>query len=637
MCGIAGKFDFRGNVVARALIESMCATIVHRGPDGEGIYTAPSIGLGQRRLAIIDLDDHAIAPLANEDESVWVTFNGEIYNFRELRAGLVARGHRFRTETDTEVLVHLYEEHGVDCVQKLRGMFAFAIWDSRAKRLLLARDRMGKKPLFYTRTADALIFGSKLSVITADPSVTIAPDYRAIDAYLTYQYVPSPLTAFEGIAKLPAGHVLVCDANGAMSVERYWAPHAAALPRATEQELEEEIVARLRDSVRMRLMSDVPLGAFLSGGIDSAAVVALMAQESGTVKTFSIGFDDEEDELPYARLVAERYGTDHHELVVRPDAASILPLLVEHYNEPFADVSALPTYYLSKMARESVTVALSGDGGDENFAGYESYRSVASWNRFDVMPRALRQLAAWPFEAAIDAMPFGRSSARAGRALAMFAGDTPSRFQLQMATFKPQEKAALYTDRFRALTGATASALALPWTRDMDPLAWMMQHDQTYYLADCLMVKVDVASMANGLEVRAPLLDHEFVEFAAAIPSSLKRTGGVSKAIFRRALAKLVPQAILEKKKMGFDPPVARWFRGALLPLVRETLLDGRAGARGLFEPAFVRLMVDEHVSGRRDWSNRLWALLVLELWFRRFIDAPRAAVVPAVAEAAVV
>jgi asparagine synthase (glutamine-hydrolysing) len=622
MCGIVGKVDFSGTLVERELLERMCATIVHRGPDDQGIYTAPGVGLGQQRLAIIDLDHRATAPLSNEDGSIWVTFNGEIYNFQELRSGLEERGHSFRTESDTEVLVHLYEEYGTESVHHLRGMFAFALWDQNVRRLFAARDRLGKKPFVYALTGEGVVFGSQIKAVTADPSVSIAPNYRAIDEYLTHQYVPSPLTAFEGISKLPPGSFLICE-RGSVRVERYWIPPTSTKIDADETEIATELLARFRESLRIRLVSDVPLGAFLSGGIDSSAVVALMAHESGApVKTFSLGFDEEGfDELPYARLVAQLYGTDHHEMVVKPDAAAVLPLLVHHYNEPFADSSAVPTYYVSKMAREHVTVALSGDGGDENFAGYENYRVVGEWSRGDVVPAVIRQPVGRTITAVLDALPRTTSLGKASRAVSMLAGSVPERFALQTAIFKPLEKEAAYTARFRALIGKEPCLVTIPWDEEMDPLDWMMRQDQSFYLSDCLMTKTDIASMAVSLEVRCPLLDHTFVEFASSIPSSMKRDAAGGKGIFKRAIRHLLPPEILDKKKTGFGMPVAKWMRTDLLPMLRENLLDSRAEARGLFEPAFVRRMVDEHVSGRRDWSSRLWALLFLELWFRQFID----------------
>jgi len=625
VCGICGKVDFTGAPVAEALIDRMCATLVHRGPDAQGIHAGPGVGLGQRRLSVIDLDARGVAPLANEDGTIWVTFNGEIYNFRELRTALQERGHAFRTGTDTEVLVHLYEEYGLECLQHLRGMFALALWDGPRQRLLLARDRLGKKPLYYARTETALIFGSEVRAVLADSSIERRPDLAAIDAYLTYQYVPSPMTAFAGVAKLPAGHYAVCDADGALRVVRYWRPPAGAKSARPAAELRDELMWRLREAVRMRLVADVPIGAFLSGGVDSATVVALMTAEGGRqVRTFSIGFEDAEyNELTYARLVAERYGTDHHEFMVRADAADVLPRLVHLYGEPFADSSALPTYYVSKMARAHVTVALSGDGGDETFAGYENYRAVAKWERYDTLPYPLRRAVASGATAVLDRLPYTAGTSRAARGARMLAGPVPERFGLQTAIFKREEKQAAYSREFRGQLAAAAAAppAELCWNGEMDAVDWMMWHDQHFYLPDCLMVKTDIASMAHGLEVRCPLLDHTLVEFAATIPSQMKHSPHEGKRIFKDTVRDLLPAPILSKHKTGFGVPLARWLREDLSDLVRGTLLDDRARRRGLFVPAFVRRIIDEHRSGARDWSARLWALLFLELWFREFID----------------
>jgi asparagine synthase (glutamine-hydrolysing) len=626
MCGICGKVDFTGATVSEDLIDRMCRTLVHRGPDAQGIHVGPGIGLGQRRLSIIDLDARGVAPLANEDGSIWVTFNGEIYNFRELRTQLEERGHVFRTATDTEVLVHLYEEHGVDCVQHLRGMFAFALWDGPRRRLFLARDRLGKKPVFYALTSTAMIFGSEPGAVLADPSIEAQPDFAAIDAYLTYQYVPSPLTAFAGMAKLPPAHYAICEASGALQVVRYWQPPAGPKSTRPVEELREELMWRLREAVRMRLIADVPIGAFLSGGVDSSTVVALMSAESGhRVKTFSIGFEDAEfNELAFARTVAERYDTDHHEFIVRADAADVLPRLVHYYGEPFADSSALPTYYVSKMARASVTVALSGDGGDETFAGYENYRAVAKWNRYDGVPFPIRRAVAQGATAVLDRLPYMNSTSRAARGARMWAGPVPERFRLQTAIFKPLEKQAAYTPEFRAALDAhplKPNVVDLGWDDDMDAVDWMMRHDQHFYLPDCLMVKTDIASMAHGLEVRCPLLDHTLVEFAATIPSHMKHSADEGKRIFKDTVRDLVPAAVLAKHKTGFGVPLARWLREDLSDMVRSTLLDNRARQRGLFVPSFVARLIDDHQSGRRDWSARIYALLFLELWFREFID----------------
>jgi len=627
MCGICGKVNFSGAEVDRALIARMNQTLVHRGPDDEGVYTASHVGLGQRRLSIIDLSHQASAPLPNEDGSTWVTCNGEIYNFQELRTGLLEQGHAFRTRTDTEVVVHLYEEYGVECLAHMRGMFALALWDARQKRLFAARDRLGKKPLYYTKTATSFIFGSEIKAITADPEVSVAPNYRAIDNYLTYQYVPSPLTAFTGIFKLPPAHFLVCNSDGTLMIQRYWRPPLGEKTDASPAEIEEELLRLLKESVRLRLVADVPLGAFLSGGVDSATVVALMAQESDRpVKTFSIGFEeDTHNELPYARRVAERYGTEHHEFIVRPNAAEILPLLVRHYNEPFADSSALPTYYVSHVARQYVTVALTGDGGDENFAGYDNYALVAAWSKADAIPWPVRRTVGRGLSTVLDWLPYHNAIARASRAFSMFGGRVPERYRLQSTILKPQEKKACYTPHFRALLDEDFSTddgpASMPWNERTDALDWMMCHDQHFYLPDCLMVKTDVAAMANSLEVRCPLLDHQFVEFAATIPSALKRDSAGGKRIFKSAVKGLVPAESLAKRKTGFGVPLAQWFRRDLADLLHGALLDDQARHRNLFEQRFVKKMVEEQMAGRRDWSNRLWALMFLEMWFREFID----------------
>jgi asparagine synthase (glutamine-hydrolysing) len=628
MCGICGKLSLIGEPVDRVSLSAMCAALVHRGPDDEGIRVFGPAGLAQRRLSIIDLSPAGVAPLSNEDGTVWATLNGEIYNFQVLRAELSARGHRFRTATDTEVLVHLYEEHGDGCIPRLDGMFALALWDVRRQRLLAARDRLGKKPFYYTKTSGALVFASSIAALLTDPSVTREPNYPAIDDFLTWQYVPSPETAFAGIFKLPAAHFLTCGPNGQLDVHRYWQPPLAPAGRrvpSDTREIEEELLERLRGAVRRRMVADVPVGAFLSGGIDSSAIVALMSEMTDRpVKTFAIGFEEAEfNELPYARELAHRYGTEHHEFIVRPDATSMLPELVRQYGEPFADASALPTYYLSKLTREHVTVALSGDGGDENFGGYENYRIVSSWARADALPAGARRAVNAGVASLLDWLPEHSTTRRAGRASEMLAADTADRFRLQSSILKPAEKRAAYTENFQALLGAPRrrgpAAGAFP--PGADPLAWMMWHDLQFYLPDCLMVKVDVASMASSLEVRAPMLDHHFVEFAAGIPSSLKRNGGEGKVILKRALAPVVPATTLNRPKRGFGVPLRRWFDSELLGLLRGTLLDDRARRRNLFNPSFVVRLIDDHVGGRRDASARLWAFLWLELWFREFID----------------
>jgi len=626
MCGIAGKVDFTGALVPESAIRRMCDTIIHRGPDAAGFYTQPYIGLGERRLSIIDLSEQANPPLSNEDNSTWIVFNGEIYNFRELRSQLMEEGHTFRTKGDTEVILHLYEKYGTECLKQLRGMFAFAIWDSKKRLLFAARDRLGKKPFFYSRTPTSFIFGSAISAITVDPSVSVSPDFGALDSYLTYQYVPSPRTAFADVFKLPPAHYLLCDTKGNLRVEKYWSPPGREKTTAAEDEITAELMRLLRESVRMRLISDVPLGVFLSGGIDSGTVTAMMAAESsGPVKTFSIGFEDEGfNELPYARKVAERYATDHHEFVVKPAAADILPLLIKYYGEPFADSSAIPTYYVSKIAREQITVALSGDGGDENFSGYEHYQHTERWRKVDFVPLQVRLKVSGVMQAALGVLPYGNRTSKMIRGWHMVGSSLPERYRTELSIVKDQEKRASYTPYFRSLLNGgngTARLQDPPWDNSMDSLNWMARHDLLHYLPDCLMVKTDVASMANSLEVRCPLLDHQLVEFAATIPSSLKRNSRGGKAILRRAIRSLLPTEVLHRRKTGFGVPLAKWLRTDLAGMLRETLLDERSAKRGLFQQGFLKRMIDEHLVQTRDWSNRLWAILFLELWFREYVD----------------
>lgn len=626
MCGIVGKLNFNGDGVSPREIQLMAKTIVYRGPDDEGTYCADGVGLGQRRLAIIDLRHESTAPLSNEDGTVWIVFNGEIYNFQELRCRLQEQGHVFRTGSDTEVIVHLYEQHGIDCLQYLRGMFAFVIWDRTKRCLFAARDRLGKKPFFYTHDASRLIFGSEIKAIMADPSVDAQPNFNAIDQYLTCQYVPAPLTAFVGIQKLPAGHYLLCTGPDQLRVTPYWFPAQVPKTTLTYNEATQRLFGMLKEAVRYRMIADVPIGAFLSGGVDSGAVVALMAMQSSTpVKTFSIGFNDERyNELPFAKLLAERYGTEHHEFMVRPSALDILPGLIRHYNEPFADSSAIPTYYVAQATRQHVTVALSGDGGDESFAGYEHYAMMHRLAAFDCIPQTLRRGGTGALRRALARMPEHPSAVKLDKALVMIGSEIGQRYHHYMGILKEQEKARLYTHQMRQHirdSSVGTETWDIPWAHTSDQFDWMMAHDQTHYLPDCLMVKTDIASMANSLEVRCPLLDHELVEFAWALPSAWKTDGTGRKLIFKEAVRDLLPRKIFEKPKTGFAVPLASWFRTDLRPLLRDTLLSDQATARNLFEPSALRTMVEDQLTGRRDWANRLWALLCLELWFREFID----------------
>ncbi len=625
MCGICGLIRTDGRPADADAVRRMSAAVAHRGPDDEGLFCDGPAALGHRRLAVIDLSPEARQPLVNEDGSVRVVFNGEIYNFAELRAGLERRGHVFRSRSDTEVIVHLYEEHGEGCLDHLRGMFALAVWDAPRRRLLLARDRLGKKPLYWAEGAGRLLFASEIKAILAEGSTPRVPDALAIHHYLTYDFVPSPLTAFRGIRRLPPAHFLVLE-GGRVRIERYWrlayGPKAAAPPG----ELEAELLRRLREAVRLRLVSDVPLGAFLSGGVDSSAVVACMAEAApGAVRTFSVGFREQEfDETPWARAVAERFGTRHTELLVEPRALEVLPRLVWHFDEPFADSSAIPSWYVAQAAREHVTVVLNGDGGDEDFAGYGRYVANDADRRLEARPggrlwRRARLLARR-----------GRDRMRGVPAMASLREDlrrlSPDVANgLRLCRFRPEEKAWLYHPAFTEAAGAGDSlslleeAAAAPGAEGLVDRA--LAADIALYLPDDLLVKVDVTSMAHGLEARSPLLDHELAEFAARLPERLKLDRGRTKVAFRRALRDILPPELLERPKMGFGVPLARWFRGELRDFVRDTLLDGTARGRGIFREEAVRALLAEHLAGRRDRSSHLWNLVMLEQWHRTFID----------------
>ncbi len=632
MCGICGKLNYdTKRPVEEGLLQRMCSVLSHRGPDDEGVYVDGSIGLGHRRLSIIDLSQAGHQPMANEDQTVWVSFNGEIYNFLDLRSDLEKKGYRFRSRTDTEVLLYLYESEGVNCLQKLRGMFAFALWDARKRLLFLARDRLGKKPLFYRAGQDSLIFGSEIKAILQDPVVMREADPVAIHHYLTYQYVPSPFCAFKGISKLPPAHYLLCQ-DGKIELKRYW--KLSYLPKHTvnttgqQEQLEEELLARFEEAVRLRLISDVPLGAFLSGGIDSSAVVAFMSRLiNKPVKTFSIGFDEKAyNELAYARIVAERFKTEHTEFRVKPNAVEILPKLVWHYNEPYADASAIPTYYVSNLAREYVTVALNGDAGDENFAGYGRYVANEFSRRYKGLTPFLCNRA---FQGILKIMPHGKRPDSFLWILKRFVEELPKPPEIRnlgwLCHFDQDNKEKLYTEDFKAQMGRIdSSELLLDKYREADAdnfLDSTLYTDVMMYLPDDLLVKVDIASMANSLEARSPFLDHIFMEFVAKIPAELKLKGKMTKVIFKKALRNVLPHQILKRPKMGFAVPIDYWLRNELKPMAHDLLLGQRHLKRGYFEKSFIEKMLNEHCSGQWNWHYQIWNLLMLELWHRTFID----------------
>ncbi|HYM72808.1 MAG TPA: asparagine synthase (glutamine-hydrolyzing) [Stellaceae bacterium] len=636
MCGIAGLLLPQASLPhaeIEARLWAMTGAIEHRGPDDQAVWTDGLAGLAQARLAVIDLSAAANQPIASQDGSVWLTYNGEIYNFAEIRRDLEALGYVFRSRGDSEVIANGWHAWGPRVFDRLRGMFALALWDRRSRRLILARDRVGKKPLYYAPTASALLFGSEIKALLSWPGIARRPNLSAIDHYLSLQYVPAPETAFAGIYRVPAAHYLVVTPDAAgewrnMELVRYWQlpePSAAraARPRA---ELERELVAHLDEAVRLRLIADVPLGAFLSGGIDSASVVATMARVGGgRVKTFTIGFGDKRyDETRYARLVAERYGTEHEEFVVEPDAVAILPRLVWHYGEPFADPSAIPTYYVSEMARRKVTVALNGDGGDEAFLGYSRYRAMRHLAQLDRLPRWSRLALARLLACAPAGLQRELRLPQIRDILEASAGRSERRYAGTIVFFADRDKQAGYGEAMRTHLDRSALDLLAPYFAAAGGLVaganWADLHT---YLPDDLMVKVDVASMAHGLETRSPLLDHVLLEWALSIPAEVRMAGGRTKALLKSAMAPYLPREVIHRRKMGFGCPIDKWLRHELKPLAYDTLMSQPARERGLLRPDYVGRMLDEHCSGERNHHTRLWALLMLELWFRMWIDGP--------------
>lgn len=604
----------------------MNEAIRHRGPDEDGFYFSDGVGLAMRRLAIIDLKSGQ-QPIHNQDGTASIVFNGEIYNYRELRDRLEKLGHQFYTDSDTEAIVHAYDQYGTECPKYLRGMFAFAIWDKRTKSLFLARDRVGKKPLLYAKLDGELVFGSEFTALLEHPRISRDVDFEAIHHYLSFICVPAPLTAYQAIRKLEPGHWLLWR-DGEIKTERYWQLDFSKKISIGEEEAGARVVELLREAVRVRLMSEVPLGAFLSGGIDSSAVVALMAEESSEkIKTFSIGFDEQDfSELHHARRVAEHVGADHHEFIVRPDAMEILPTLVEHYGEPFADSSAIPSYYVSKETRAFVTVALNGDGGDECFAGYERYAAMSIAQKYANMPRALRNGVISKVVNALPGFDTRQNPLRkAKRFLAAASLPPVERYLRWVSAFDEASKQNLYSTDFRHQTAAFRTASILePWFAKANGSGIVdaaLLTDTMTYLPNDLLVKMDIASMTVSLEARSPFLDHHLMEFAASLPENLKLRRLTTKYLLKRVLKKLVPAENLNRRKMGFGVPIGHWFRGAMQPFLRQTLLSEKALARGIFKPQMVRQLIDSHVSVKADHSHRLWTLLMLELWFERFID----------------
>ncbi len=649
MCGICGEIDFSKGIKIEP-IKRMCDVLVHRGPDDEGMVfirgdeyfevknsselppvdNGFEVGLGHRRLSIIDLSEVAHQPMSNEDGTVWVVFNGEIYNFQDLRVGLNQNGHHFKSRSDTEVILHAYEEWGVECLSRFRGMFAFAIWDSNLKRLFMARDRLGEKPLVYFNGNGRFIFASEIKAILQDSDVSRKLNIFALHNYLTYQYVPSPDTIFEGIKKLPPAHYLLYDGSDNVRIEQYWKLNFSPIQNNYEDlsEVCDLIRTELEESVKLRLISDVPLGAFLSGGIDSSLVVGVMAKLSGRpVKTFSIGFEEKDfDELSYARLISNHFATEHHEFVVKPNAIEILPKLVWYYNEPFADSSAIPTYYVANLTKDFVKVVLTGDAGDENFGGYPRYLRSQWVARFTKIPEKLRKDLLPNFLRAFSTLHWREKTLnRLSDFMESLSTDQARNYAEQIKIFNGKEKEDIYTEDFRKRVEKINSLdfvlKKFEESGTEDLLEQLLYVDINSYLPEDLLVKMDIATMANSLEARVPFLDHKFMELVAGIPSHLKIKGSMTKFILKKAFSDLLPEAILKRKKMGFGVPVSRWFKKELKEYVYEILMDSRTLNRGYFRREGIERLLDEHIASRYDHSAKIWALLILEIWFRVFMD----------------
>ena len=650
MCGICGEINFNKEGVKAETIQRMNKVLAHRGPDDEGmvflrgnkIFEAKKpfqnypnengfeVGLGHRRLAIIDLSSAAHQPMCNEDGSIWMVYNGEIYNFQDLRKGLKDKGHLFKSNSDTEVILHGYEEWGIKCLDHFRGMFAFALWDNNQKHLFMARDRLGKKPLVYFNKEGYFAFASEIKALLQVPTFERKVDVNALHYYLTYQYVPSPYSIFQGIKKLPPAHYLLYDVSGNLKIDRYWELNFSPNPNALKNpfELSECIRTGLEESVKLRLVSDVPLGAFLSGGLDSSIIVGIMAKLSGkSVKTFSIGFEEKEfDEVSYARVVSQHFSTEHHEFIVKPNAIEILPKLIWYYNEPFADSSAIPTYYVANMTKDYVKVVLTGDAGDENFAGYPRYLRSKWVAWFTKFPEKVRKDVTSSFLKMFSSLHFKEGKLnRLADFIKMLSSDQAKNYFEQIKIFNKKEKEDIYTEDFaKNLEGRDPLDFLLDKYHEAEKnnlLDRLLYLDIHTYLPEDLLVKTDIATMANSLEARVPFLDHVFMEFAAGIPSRLKLRGFTTKWILKEVFSDLLPKSILGRKKMGFGVPVSRWFRNELKDYLFEILLDSQALNRGYFKREGIERLLDDHIELRYDHSARIWALLFLELWFRVFMD----------------
>lgn len=624
MCGVAGIVSLDTPDPAR--VRRMCDALAHRGPDGAGFHDGPLASIGMRRLAIVDVAGGS-QPVYSEDRSVIAVFNGELYNYRELRRELVLKGHRVDGDGDSACIPHLYEEYGDELVHRLRGMFAFAVWDAGRGRLLLARDRVGKKPLYWRAEGESLEFASELKALVLERQRRPHVDPIALHHYLTYQYVPAPWSIYQGIHKLPAASVLVWE-RGKVSERRYWKADFTARAVGSEQEECARLRHLLLESTRLRLVGERPVGAFLSGGIDSSAVVAAMSRVGcGQLRTYCVGFEDRRfDEREHARAVARRYATEHHELVLTPDLLDVLPTLAWHFDEPFADSSAIPSFYVARLCRDHVTVVLNGDGGDECFGGYRRYALLAGTGRIR-MPGSVH--------AGLDRLgtslmgrPGGRRSVhRAGRVL-RFLGmpESKHRYARLMSYFEPHQKASLYTDSLREqLAGVESERLlydVFASSRADGDAGRAMDADLNLYLPGDLLAKVDITTMANSVEARSPFLDHHLVEWATSLPTRLKTRPGVTKYLLKQAVADWLPPQLIDRPKAGFGVPMAQWLRTCLRPVARDLLTDETARSRGFFRPEAVAGLLERHEAGENH-ATRIWSLMQFELWHRTFLDTP--------------
>lgn len=626
MCGICGIVNSSKEKINSDRVEAMARAMAHRGPDDTGLYSASGVCLGHRRLSIIDLSAVAHQPMCNEDKTVWVILNGEIYNYKDLRSELVGKGHIFRSQSDTEVIVHLYEERGVECVKSMIGMFAFGIWDTKEQLLFLARDRIGKKPLFYYYGDGNFCFASELNALLKSNLIEKEINRQALDYYFSLGYIPAPFSIYKNVFKLMPGHILEFK-NGNIKISKYWQLDYEKKIDISEVEAKEKIYKLLTDAVGIRLCSDVPLGVFLSGGIDSSVVVGLMSQiYNHRIKTFSIGFDEADyNELGYARNIAKKFNTDHNEFIVKPKTLDILPTLIERYGEPFADPSCIPTYYVSKLSKQYVTVVLSGDGSDELFAGYERYQAMIYAKNFDRFPSYLRKGISSLF---IKSIPQSMDSRKFTRKIRRFFEAAPlpmhKKYMKWIGIFDDELKGKVYSPNFLTsaanFTNDELFQQCLCGSDSLELVDRLLKLDTLTYLPYDLLVKADIASMANAVEARSPFLDHRLMEFAASLPPEFKLRGLSKKYILKKVAAEFLPRENVYRRKQGFGVPVGRWLRTELKDLLTDNLLSPAFLNRGYFRPEPIKEMVKLHIAGQKDYDFQLWALLMFELWHREFM-----------------